>query len=456
MTDSAIRIRRGYVGPVTLTAAGWASALLAYAASAIWVALHQPAISSDDSLFLLRGLTRFSILDFSPQFPGYPGFVAMGRALLPVAGDPLHALALLSAMTALAIPPVAALVAWRNGNGAAALAAFALTLAEPLAPDLGLSLLTDGSGILVLLVFLALLPRPDEAPRAGLSFLAGAALAWALACRPSDAPLFVAAAAGAVVASRRIALPAIAGGLAVLAPVVAVIAALEGAAYMDEAARFLAGHATLWGNTPFAEAAHGNWLAALAAIPTGVPLAALIITVVAWASARLRTAPPALVAAVAAFVAYAAWIVAFQNPDQLRHLAALAVLGGLIVAMLVPRTAFAGPAAALMLGLEVLALVAGTTFDPRAAPPLTGAIEWLDGQSATPTVATNLGVEALRSALPTSRIYDAYYAGDMALGLATASGPAYRLTTTPLAQPPIATFRGRFAGEPGLLIRRMN
>lgn len=454
MTDSAVRIARGQV---SLIPVGWAIALAAYGAEAIWVALHRPAISSDDALFLLHGLTRFSVLDLSPQFPGYPGFIAMGRMMLPVAGDPLHALAMLTGTIAIAIPPMAALVAWRNCGSAAALAAFALALAQPLAPDLGLSLLTDGSGILFLLVFLALLPRAGEAPQSGHSFLAGIALAWALACRPSDTVLFAGAAIGAFSLARRIAGPAIVGALFMLVPVVLAIAAQEGPAYVSEGVRFIGGHATLWGNTPFAGPGHGNWLSALATIPGGVPLAVLIVAAVGVALMRLRGAPPALAAAVVAFIAYAVWIVTFQNPDQLRHLAPLAVLGGLIAAMLIRRVELARPAVTALLALEVWSLAATTRFDAYALPPLSAATEWLEAQSAAPTVATNLGVEALRRALPHTRVYDSYYAGDAALGLATAAGPAYRLTTTPLAaRPPDVTFAGRFSGEPALLLYRVN
>jgi hypothetical protein len=455
MTDSAVRIA-SRIGSQTI-AAGWVAALALYAGEAIWIALHHPAISSDDALFLMRGLMRFSVLDFSPQFPGYPGFIAMGRLLLPLAGDPLRTLALLTAIVALAIPPFVALVAWCNGDRRAALAAFVLALAQPLAPDLGLSLLTDGSGILFLLVFLALLPRAEEEPRTSFSFLAGAALAWGLACRPSDAVLFAGAAIGALIMERRIVVPALLGGLTVLLPVAAVVAALEGSAYLDEGARFLAGHATLWGNTALAATPHDTWLATISAMPGGLALAAVAVGAAALGLRTIRRAPPALVAATAAFAAYAIWVAAFQNPDQLRHLAPLLVLAGLIVAMLLPRDGLALPCAALMLGLEIWSLTAGTVFDARMLPPLAAATAWLGAAPETPTVATNLGVETLRAALPHARIYDAYYAGDAALGLATAAGPAYRLSTTPIVGLALtATFAGRFAGEPGLLLHRMN
>jgi len=436
--------------------AGWAVALPAYAAAILWVAMHASAISSDDALFLTRGLTRFSVLDFSPQFPGYPGFIAMGRLLLPFAGDPVRALAMLTALMAFAVPPLAAAVAWRmTASGASALAAFALTLCQPLMPDLALSLLTDGAGIAFLLGFLALLPRTDERPGWGAAFAAGAVLAWGLACRPSDAVLFAGGALGALAVAPRITLPAVLGGLAVAVPVALVVAGLEGGIYIDEGMRFISGHATLWGNTAFAATAHQTWVTAIGGVPGGLALAAVMIASVAVALARIRGAPPALAAATAAFILYATWVVLFQNPDQLRHLAPLVVLGGIILAVLMAsgRAAMAGVGIAL--ALEIVALAGTTATDPRLAPPLAAAASALAAEPGG-ALATNAGVATLRAALPGTRVYDAYYAADARLGLAEAAGPAFRLSMKPIPGMTAETeFRGRFAGEPTLRLYRI-
>ena len=440
-----------------LLVAGWAGAFAAYAAGIMWVGLHTPTISSDDALFLARGLTRFSVLDFSPQFPGYPGFVAMGRLLLPLAGDPLRALAMLTAMLAFAIPPLAATAAWRaTASGGAALGAFALALCQPLMPDLALSLLTDGAGIAFLLGFLALLPRADESIRWRVACAAGAVLAWGLACRPSDAVLFAGAASGALWVRPRLTLPLAVGALAIAVPVALVVAGLEGGAYIGEGLRFVGGHATLWGNTAFATGAHRSWLAAIGAVPGGLALAAVMIAGTVLALFRGRRAPPTLVAATVAFAAYGVWIAVFQNPDQLRHLGPLLVLGGLILTMLAgtgARLPAGGAVIALM--LEVAGLGGTASPDPRMTSPLAAvtAVLAADGDAA---VATNAGVATLRAALPGARVYDAYYTADAALGLREAAGPAFRISMTPITGiTPAAEFRGRFAGEPTLWLYRV-
>ena len=444
----------------TPLAVGWSLALVAYAGAALWVAAHEPALSSDDALFLARGLTRFSVLDFSPQFPGYPGVVAMGRLILPLAGDPLRALAFVTGLLALALPPLAALVAKRAGAGeGAALAAFAVTLAGPLMPDLALSLLSDGAGIFFLLVFLALLPRRGEEARTASALLAGMALGWAAACRPSDAPMLAGAALGALVMVPRLFGPLLVGGLVVVLPIATVIWALEGPLYLEEGLRFVTGHALIWGNTAFAEVArHGGWLDALGATPGGLALAALFLAGAGHTLRQRRGAAPALMAASAAFIAHAGWVAAFQNPDHLRHLAPLAVLGGLLLA-----TAWAGTGhrlawlpVGLCLALEGWALIGTVAPLPGRASPLASAIDLLAKEPPGAAVATNDGVFLLRAKLPGLRVYDMHYPADARLGLATAAGPAFRLTGTPLpGRSASAVFPARFAGETTLFLYRM-
>lgn len=442
---------------------GFTSALFAslalYAAAALWLAWHPAAFPSDDALFFTRALTRFSVLDFSPQFPGYPGFVALGRLALLLTHDPLDALALTTLLIALALPPMAALVAWRaTGERRRALLAFLLTLVCPLLPDIALSLLSDGSGILFLLLFLALLPgQQDKEPGFLQIFVAGAALAWAGACRPSDAVLLGAALLGALIARPRLLKPLLCGACVVVLPIIAIMFALEGTLYLQEGLRFFIGNATLWGNTPFASAArqHGNWLAATVALPGGpvlVGLALLSALATIW---RLRSSPAAAAAAFA-LLGHALWVAAFQNPDHLRHLAPVMILGGLLLSLVrLPGNGRPSPFLATLYALSALYCLGRTVdFHPERLPPLAAAVAHLR-EVPRAAIATNNGVSTLRALLPRHHVYDMHYPADARLGLTIAKGPAYRLTTTrPQDAKIAATFPGRFAGEETLWLER--
>jgi len=438
--------------------AGWLVAAVIYCAAAVWLFAHPASLSSDDALFFTRGLTRFSILDFSPQFPGYPGFIAMGRLLLPVSGSPLAALGLLTTLLALSLPPLAGLVVARNSDeGWPALAAFVLTLAMPLLPDLALSLLSDGAPIAFLLLGLTLLPQRGDAARKWPAFLAGVALGWAAACRPSDAALLAGAAAGALVVEPRLFWPALAGGLAVVLPTLGVMLGFE-PLYFAEGMRFTAGHALIWGNTPFsAGGPNGSWLETLAGLPGGLALVLLLAVATLVSLSKLRRDPPAMAAATVALLAHGIWIVAFQNPDSLRHLAPLLVLGPVVVvgvAGTLPRIGMA--AVGLCFAIELWSGFSLLDLSIDARPPLAAAQQWLGSQPAGAAIATNEGVFLLRAVLPSSRVYDMHYPEDARLGLGLAAGPAYRLTSTPLVgQSPLATFKGRFAGEPTLWLYRV-
>jgi hypothetical protein len=434
--------------PIAL-APGWLAAAAALVAFAVWLAQIPPSLSSDDAFFLLHSLTRFSILDFSPPFPGYPGYVAMGHVALLVMHDPLAALALTSGAVALAIPPAAAWLTWRIiGAGGAALAAFFLTLLGPLMPDVAVSLLTDGAGILFLLVALALLPKQHEPVRLRL-VLAGLALGWAFACRPSDAPLFAGAFLAIAVTRPRWIATVVLGAAAVLIPAAAILYAREGSLYWEEGLRFVSGHALIWGNTPLAVGPHESWLTILATVPFALPIAVFILAGLV-AAARLPARPPVLVAALAAFAAHLVWVVAFQNPDHLRHLAPLLALGGVLFVCGMAASELRRvrlPAPALFAAAEIAALAAsGALTAPGKLSPLAAAEVWLAARSPA-AVLTNEGVFMLRGSLPETRVYDAHYAGDALLGLAS-GGPAFRLTGTPRAiEVPTETFPARFPGE---------
>ncbi len=457
---------------------GWAMAVALWLAAAAWIAAHPVTPGSDDALFLLRGLTRFSVLEFRPQFPGYPGMVAMGRLLLPFVPTPEAAMALLAAAIALALPAVSALVVarqhgvapWRSG---AALAVFLAVLGQPLMPDLALSRLTDGAGILFVLVFLALLPRgrapshgwrargfrasalpssalPSSAlPSSALpssALPAGIALGWAAACRPSDAILILSVAGGAIAAQ-----PALWRGLGtgfalVIAPVAAFLLIHE-PLYLREGLRFTEGHALIWGNTPFSDLPRpATWPETVQRIPGGWLLLGLLALGALLALRRGgHQDRAARWATGAGFVGHALWTWGFQNPESLRHLAPLLVLGPVIWGLQLPGL----PARIVMgpvMGLGAAGLALTAAPDPRAAAPSQRVATWASATDAT--LATNEGVSLLRAALPNARIYDQHYRADAALGLQLAPGAAFRISYTALpGRRPAQVFPRRFAGE---------
>lgn len=142
----------------------------------------------DECNFLLA-LDDYDLAAFRPHAPGYPLFVAIGRALRPIAGDGLRALewanGVAAGVAAFAVARTAALLFGAPAGRAAAL----LAVASPLAWSYGFGALSypTASAFTALALWRsveALRGRPEKIP------LAAALLGAAGAIRPMDA-LFV-------------------------------------------------------------------------------------------------------------------------------------------------------------------------------------------------------------------------------------------------------------------------
>ncbi|MEW5422047.1 hypothetical protein [Amorphus sp. 3PC139-8] len=413
-----------------------------------------PSLSSDDGFNFARALTRFSVLDFSPHFPGYPVFVGLGRLVRLVVPDPVSALQRTTTGVALALPWAAAWAAWSwTGARWAALAAFGLTLMQPILPALALSGLSDGTGLLFFVAFLALVLLAER--NAGGSVAAGLSLGLSAWARPSYG--LIQAGAWLVVVGRS---PwrgsvILVGAIAVTMPVLAILLSIEGWGYFREGLRFFEGHTLVWGNTALSGSSDGaGWGAVLLERPAVLALLCLYAgaAVVSLAGERRRVAAPAI----AAFAVSLVWMLAMQNPDNLRHLAPTLMLGGLLAATMPGRRAVR--AAVIGLALVLNSWLAATTWDladPRPAPLAAASVALQDRAPAL--LVTNQGVGFLRDRLNEVRVYDLFYPETAHAGVAASDLPAYRLTSTPIPACELAAvFPGRAFGEPALLLYRLN
>ena len=232
------------------------------AATALAVALITlyPALpGSDDALFLSRGVQHFSVLEFAPNFPGYPGLIWLARLLKPVTDSPFAALQLVSLMGSLALGCVAGRVyhqVTQDRIGGALLAG--LILSMPLTSQVALSGLSDGPGLcLFFLAWWLMLNRAGTI--AGLTW----GLGWTV--RPSYALLWLAQAASFCRLSdwpwRRFAIAVALMALAALA----FVWQADGWGYFLEGLRFVQGHFLIWGEAAGARDDHTSWLNALQA-----------------------------------------------------------------------------------------------------------------------------------------------------------------------------------------------
>lgn len=403
-----------------------------------WLLTFTVALDSDDALNFAHGVVRFSVLEFSPHFPGYPAFIWLARLINLAVDDPARAVQWASLLGSSLLAPLAASLAVRLWQRPSLLApAWLLVLALPLTPTLALSGLSDGPALAAWLGALLALQQRKIA-------LAGLLLGLMLALRPSYfvlalLPLWL----GMAQQGNRVrfVLPIALVGLACLL----FVWQADGWAYFAEGRRFTDGHFTLWGNTA---AAHGDRLLSWAntfndqLTPLWPLLMGALLVLPLWQRSKDHNPAPSVLWPLY-WLVLLLWTLFGQNPDNPRHLAPITLLGLVLLAGWLPRR---GVELIALAGLLLLAV----TFTPARPSAMVQAARVAEKNC--PALVTQWGVRLLRETT-TLPVTDGWYRGDAALALTQG---ACRLSRRPLgaeALPgPYDTlwFAPRFHAEPGL------
>lgn len=413
-----------------------------------WLFAFPVALDSDDALNFAHGVARFSVLEFSPHFPGYPAFIWLARLINLLLDAPAGAVHWASLLGSSLLPPLSALLAVRLWRRSALLAPVWLgAMALPLTPTLALSGLSDGPALAAWLGALLVLPPLSSAssassPRSSHRLaLAGLLVGLLLALRPSYFVLAL--------------LPLWQGWqhkgqrLHFIAPIALVgltcllfVWQADGWAYFAEGRRFTDGHFSLWGNTA---AAHGSRLLSWdQTLNTQLSPLWPVLLWPLWRGAR-RLAQEGDRGWGLGWLALLLWTLLGQNPDNPRHLAPLVYLGLILLAGWLPAARPVVTAA--MLG--ALALL-GSTLIPPGLPAMSQAREVAEQRC--PALVTQWGVRLLRETSPLP-VTDGWYQGDARLALAKG---ACRLSRRPLDAGDLPGpyqaiwFAPRFRAEPGL------
>lgn len=403
-----------------------------------WLFAFPIALDSDDALNFSHGVTRFSVLEFSPHFPGYPAFIWLARLVNLLVDDPARAVQWTSLLGTSLLAPLAACLAVRVWQRPSLLApVWLLVLALPLTPTLALSGLSDGPALAAWLGALLVLQQRRMA-------LAGLMLGLLLALRPSYfvlalLPLWLGLAQKGT--RVRFVLPIALVGLTSLL----FVWQADGWAYFSEGRRFTDGHFTLWGNTA---AAHGDrllsWVRTFNAQLTPLwPLAVgALLVLPSWPRSKDQAAALSPLWTLY-WLALLLWTLFGQNPDNPRHLAPITLLGIVLLAGWLPRC---GDVLTTLAALLLLCV----TLTPPALPAMVQAARM--AETACPALVTQWGVRLLRETTPLA-VTDGWYRGDARLALAQG---ACRLSRRPIATGDMPApnqllwFSPRFHAEPGI------
>ncbi|MEM9631885.1 MAG: hypothetical protein AAGA50_11205 [Pseudomonadota bacterium] len=434
------------------------SSLAGFCLLAWWLFSIKVEIASDDAYYFSRALTRFSILDYSPHFPGYPAFVALGRLSLQIWSDPVSALINMTVLASLALPIVAAAIAWRwTGSPLASIVCFALVLAQPILPLVALSGLSDSVGMLFLLCFFAALPDTEKARKHDVSSLvwcliAGIALGVSGAARPSYGVILIGAFLPVALWSLRSAAAVVCGVLVVGIPAMLVLISLEGWNYLHEGWRFFNGHMFEWGNTVFAGSERSGWTDFLSSNPAFAAITLLYLVLVGYCltlgefDRRQVSLPVAILVAVI-------WTIFFQNPENLRHLLPLLTLSAVLIAVRLHRATGVVSASITLIFLSVALVLPFFTTAISVRAPLAGVIDTINAIEEDVVVLAHRDVSFLRSHLDRARVYDLAFPANADAALAASNAAVVSITTQQAgACVEELFFAGRVFGEPGLWI----
>lgn len=274
---------------------------------------------NDDSLFLARGIENFSVIDFSPHFPGYVSLILLGKVLNFFIHDIKESLFYLSSFCAIFTPFVIYLYVKKIQNEHFAFVAFLLSISSPYLNNFALSLLSDSVGFFFLFLGLYFL----EGKKYKMS---GFILAIALFARPSYFIFYLLGLIYIVFFKKEAVKQILIYFFLTTIVFFIYIYASNGSLYLVEGKRFLLGHFNIWG---VGQNSSYSWNTNIFTL-INLPYLLLLFS--------FFTFDKKLTLIYSFFIFYFIWIINYQNPENLRHLIPIIFLANIIVSQILSKS----------------------------------------------------------------------------------------------------------------------
>lgn len=388
---------------------------------ALFIFTYPASYFNDDSLFLAEGIKNFSVIDFSPHFPGYPSIVIFGKIINFFINDAKYSLFILTALSAVFIPFVLFLYTKKIQDEKTAFMVFLLSLTSPYIVNLSLSMLSDSIGLLSLFLGLYLLELNKNR-------LGGIILAVSFFSRPSYFVFFIAGLLYLYIFKKDSLKPILVYFFSTSAIFLLFIFINNGMLYFYEGARFVEGHFSLWGRGQNSDI---SWFENIFSF-VNIPYIFLIFL--------LFRQERKLMLLYMLFVFYFCWILFAQNPDNLRHMIPLVFIANIFLAFLLDKTPI------LPFLIAVFNLFYTLSYDAEISP-----IEQIAKEidSSDRIVIANRGVEILRSVYG-HRVADGYY--HESAKYLNENNKTYIITAQKPKEAAYGIYKGRFIGEKKLYL----
>lgn len=389
---------------------------------AFFIFSYPPSFYNDDSLYLANGIEYFSVIDFSPHFPGYPALIILGKFINFFIADAKMSLFILTATCAILTPLIIYLLVEDLLNNKAALIAFILTLSSPYLLNLSLTMLSDSVGLFFFFLGLYLLQKRKYKS-------CGFILSVALFCRPSYIIFYFVGLIYLIIYKKESIKPMLRFFFLGLVLFLLFIFINEGTLYLSEAKRFISGHFNLWGTGQNSEDTWGEQLFNLTNL-----IYILLFFVVIYFDRRLKLY-------YALFISYFIWILFAQNPDNLRHLIPLILFANILLASWLSKKTIFISIAVIFYNFSFLANV------EEKISPLENIVKVIQKQNNI--IITNRGIEVFRK-YQHNTVVDKYYLHSS--NFINKNKKSKTIDTSKPKKRDFMEFKGRFIGEKTLYL----
>lgn len=281
-------------------------------AYAFFILSYPVSYYNDDSLFLARGIENFSVIDFSPHFPGYVSLVLLGKALNFFINDIKESLFYLTSFCAIFTPLVLFLYVKKIQNEHLAFIVFLISISSPYLNNFALSLLSDSVGFFFL--FLALYFLEDKKYK-----ISGVILAIAFFARPSYFVFYLLGLFYLYFFKKEAIKKVLLFFFLTSLVFFVYIYATNGSLYLLEGERFLLGHFNIWG---IGQNSSYSWTSNIISL-ANLPFLLVLFTFFNF--------DKKLILVYSFFLVYFLWIINYQNPENLRHLIPIIFLANILV-----------------------------------------------------------------------------------------------------------------------------
>lgn len=383
---------------------------------ACYIFTYPSSYYNDDSLFLANGIDNFSIIDFSPHFPGYVSLILLGKFFNIFLNDSKESLFLLTSLSAIFLPLVIFIYVKKLKDEKSAFIAFLFIVTSIYTLNISLSMLSES--VSLLFFFLALYFLEDKRYKGS-----GVLLAIAFFARPSYLIFYIVGLLYILLFKKEAVKNILSSFFLISFIFLLYIFLSNGMLFIYEANRFILGHFTLWGT---GQTSQFTWSSNIFRFEN--------IVFVFLPLAFIKFDKKFLLIYLLFFV-YFLWMIFAQNPENLRHIVPLVLFSFILLSNVLTKH---HKVVALMVLFNIFTLFSYS----NKLSPIDQIIKEIKDEKRV--ILTNRSIEILKLSLK-NRVFDKYYINSSNYYLKNKK--VYLISTIKPKDKNYKVFKGRFLGE---------